>query len=428
MIKKFYVVLIYELKELMSNKTFVIVTLALALSSMFLLSLPSLIPGIKNAITGEESQSTDSLSSDHSETAASNSQSSNSDDTYVLYDETGALNMSLTAAYFPNAQWLTAKSVQEVSDMVDSQSATAGFVVKSTQVYDYYVYDRSMYDNTSDTFRGLMTEFYRMEYCKAQGISYESVAPLLSVLISNNELVLHADSRSNFFYCYILIIVIFMMIILYGQMIAVSVTSEKSNRAVEILVTSAPPSSLLFGKVIAQAIGGVVQMVIIIGSILLSYQVNRNSWGGMLDIVFQIPAHVLLAFAAFGLGGYLFYAFLFGAMGALVSKTEDISKSSSGLLIIIMGVYIYSILQLNLGDNIINKVLSFLPISSYSAMFMRVATGSAAPWEIVLSFVILVLSIIGAGFLGAKIYRMGTLRYGNPIKFSTAIKSLRHSE
>jgi ABC-2 type transport system permease protein len=83
---------------------------------------------------------------------------------------------------------------------------------------------------------------------------------------------------------------------------------------------------------------------------------------------------------------------------------------------------------LNFSDSIISKVLTFLPISSYSTMFMRIAMGNAAPWEVILSFVILVVSIIGAGFLGAKIYRMGTLRYGNPIKFSTAIKSLRHSE
>jgi ABC-2 type transport system permease protein len=426
MMKKFYVVLIYELKELISNKTFVIVTIALALGSMFLLSLPSLIPGIINGITGVENpEETGSIGHNDTSTASS---SSNSDETLVLYDETGAFDVSLTAAFFPNTQWISAGSIQEVSDMVEAQNASAGFVIKSTQEYDYYVYDRSMYDNTSDTFRALMTDFYRIEYCKAQGISYESVAPLLSVSISSGEQILHADSRSNYFYCYILIMVIFMMIVLYGQMIAVSVTSEKSNRAIEILVTSAPPSSLLFGKVIAQAIGGLVQMVIIIGSILLSYQFNRDSWGGMLDMVFQIPADVLLAFAAFGLGGYLFYAFLFGAMGALVSKTEDISKSSSGLLIIIMIVYFFSIVQLNLNDSILNKVLSFLPISSYSTMFMRIATGSAAPWEIVLSFVILVFSIIGAGFLGAKIYRMGTLRYGNPIKFSTAIKSLRHSE
>ena len=74
------------------------------------------------------------------------------------------------------------------------------------------------------------------------------------------------------------------------------------------------------------------------------------------------------------------------------------------------------------------KVLSFLPISSYSTMFARIAMGTVEAWEIVVSFLILVLSILGAGFLGAKLYRMGTLRYGNPIKLGTALKDLSKSD
>ena len=74
------------------------------------------------------------------------------------------------------------------------------------------------------------------------------------------------------------------------------------------------------------------------------------------------------------------------------------------------------------------KVLSFLPVSSYSTMFARMAMGSVALWEVALSFLILVASIIGTGMLGAKLYRMGTLRYGNPIKIGTALKDLRKSE
>ncbi len=130
----------------------------------------------------------------------------------------------------------------------------------------------------------------------------------------------------------------------------------------------------------------------------------------------------------FGMGGYLFYAFLYGAMGALVSKTEDVSKSSSGLMTVIMVVYFFSLFQLTNVDGPIIKVLSFLPFSSYSTMFARIAMGTVAPWEIVLSAIILIASIFGAGVLGAKLYRMGTLRYGNPIKLSTALKAIRKSE
>ena len=128
------------------------------------------------------------------------------------------------------------------------------------------------------------------------------------------------------------------------------------------------------------------------------------------------------------MGGYLFYAFLYGAMGALVSKTEDVSKSSSGLMTVIMVVYFFSLFQLTNVDGPIIKVLSFLPFSSYSTMFARIAMGTVAPWEIVLSAIILIASIFGAGVLGAKLYRMGTLRYGNPIKLSTALKAIRKSE
>ena len=144
--------------------------------------------------------------------------------------------------------------------------------------------------------------------------------------------------------------------------------------------------------------------------------------------MFNIPAEVLISFAFFGLGGYLFYAFLYGAMGALVSKTEDISKSSGGLMMVVMIVYFIALLQLTNVDGIAMKVLSFLPISSYSAMFVRIAMGTVNTWEIIVSFVILVASIFGAGILGAKIYRMGTLRYGNPIKLTAALKDLKKSE
>ena len=117
--------------------------------------------------------------------------------------------------------------------------------------------------------------------------------------------------------------------------------------------------------------------------------------------------------------------FIYGAFGALVSKTEDINKSAGSIQMIIMIVYFITLIQLNNIDGIPMKVLSYLPVSSYSAMFARVAMGSVSVVEIVISFLILAASIIGVGILGSYIYRMGTLRYGNPIKITTALKSIR---
>ena len=156
------------------------------------------------------------------------------------------------------------------------------------------------------------------------------------------------------------------------------------------------------------------------------YKINRDSWGGLFDKIFNIPSDVLITFAFFGLGGLLFYVFIYGAMGALVSKTEDINKSAGSVQFVIMIVYFIGLSQLNNVDGILMKVLSFLPISSYSAMFARVALGNVSFAEIAVSFVILIVSTIAVGILGSKIYRMGTLRYGNPITLRNAFKNLKH--
>ncbi len=411
--KKFWIVLKYELKEYFSNKAFMGLTIFFALLGMLVLFLPRFIDmsgftGVK--IVGD----------------AEVSEGKNPEEEYeqfIYLDQAGVIRADVLQQMFPHVAWQEATSEEAVKEAVESQEAKAGFVVLSPTEYRYYVYNKSMADPNASMFEQAMKLFYRMDYCEKSGVNLEELSAIYDVPVSMDWQILNKDTESKFWYCYALVIIVFMLIIYYGQMI--SVTTEKSNRAIEVLVTSTSSNSLLFGKVIAGAIAGVFQMGLVLGATLVAYQFNREQWGGMLDMILHIPAEVLVAFAFFGLGGYLFYAFLYGAMGALVSKTEDVSKSSSGLVLVVMGVYFFALFQLTNVDGTVIKVLSFLPISSYSTMFARIAMGTVAVWEILLSFLILVLSILGTGFLGAKLYRMGTLRYGNPIKLRTAIKDIR---
>ncbi|MCI8566548.1 MAG: ABC transporter permease [Lachnospiraceae bacterium] len=419
--KKFGIVLRYELSEYFNSKGFVIFTLLLALGGAVLLFLPRFIDlsgftGVQT-VGGAGTNSEADASGDETEKTA-----------YLYLDTAGVVRAEVLQQMFPMGDWQPAQSEEALIAAVKAQEAEAGFVVLGPDEYRYYVFNKAMTDSNAAIFSQAMKQFYRMDYCETRGLDLNEIMTVADVPITVEEQVLNKDSGSNYWYCYFLVIVVFMLIVLYGQMIAVAVTNEKSNRAIEVLVTSTTPNSLLFGKVIAGAIGGLLQTGIIMGAVLVSYEVNRQQWGGMLDMFLHIPLDVIISFAAFGLGGYLFYAFLYGAMGALVSKTEDVSKSSGGLQVVIMVVYFFSLVQLMDIDGPITRVLSFLPISSYSTMFARIAMGTVAPWEIVVSFLILVVSILGAGVLGAKLYRMGTLRYGNPLKLSTALKSLRRSE
>ncbi len=417
--KKFLVVLQYELKEYVRNKSFVITTLLFAILGSAALFLPRVID--MSGFLGTQTPS--------QEEAPDQSQSEEADkETMLLYDQAGVMDSEVLDAVFPDAQWESVTDMETITSRIEKQEADAAFVVKSEKEYDYYVFNKGMYDQDKSLFETALGMSLRKAYCEANGLDFTQLESKVYPSFTANEQVLGKDTTSNYWYCYILVILVFMLIVFYGQMIAVAVTNEKSNRSIEVLVTTTTPNSLLFGKVIAGAIASLCQVGIILGAVLLSYQANRSLWGGMLDMVFNIPAKVLISFAFFGLGGYLFYAFLYGAMGALVSKTEDISKSSGGLMMVVMIVYFIALLQLTNVDGIAMKVLSFLPISSYSAMFVRIAMGTVNTWEIIVSFVILVASIFGAGILGAKIYRMGTLRYGNPIKLTAALKDLKKSE
>ncbi len=413
---KFLTVLKYELKEYLSNKSFLVITILLAVLGAGALFLPRFVD--MSGITGV-------VIVEHEEKVSEKDEKAN---TFLYLDQTQMLTEELLTAMLPDKTWKKAQSVDEVRNMVEEREAGAGFVITGLTSYDYYVYNKGMMDENQLAFDQVMKQLNRIQYCAQNGLDFAEIAAMMDVPIEVNETVLNKDTGSNFWYCYMLVIVVFMLIVLYGQMIAVAVTNEKSNRAIEVLVTSTTSNSLLFGKVIAGAIAGLGQVALILASVLISYSVNREVWGAQLDMVLDIPGEVILVFATFGMGGYLFYAFLYGAMGALVSKTEDISKSTGGLMMVIMVVYMFSLMQLTNVDGTIIKVLSFLPVSSYSTMFARIAMGTVAPWEIILSFVILVFSIFVVGILGAKLYRMGTLRYGNPISLTTALKDLKKSE
>ncbi len=417
--RKFAVILKYELKEYISSKGFVAFTLLLAIIGAVLLCLPRFID--MSAFTGVDFAG-------KSETEQAEKEQTPeylSDKKYALYDPGNITDTQLLSEYFSGAQFVKVSSTGELEKMLEDETAVAGFAVKNQTEYEYYIFNKTMYDSNSEIFDEAMKAMSRARYCAANGLDLNEITQMYEPQITVTEHILNKNTTQSYWYCYALVIIVFMLIMFYGQMIAVSVTTEKSNRAIEVLVTSTTPNSLLFGKVIAGAIAGLLQSGIILGTILAAYQFNREQWGGMLDIILDIPANVLIVFALFGTMGYLFYAFLFGAMGALVSKTEDVSKSVSGLTMIIMLIYFFSLFQLSNVDGMIIKVLSFLPFSSYTTMFMRVAMGSVAAWEIIVSFIILTASVIGAGMLGAALYRMGTLRYGNPIKLSTALKGLK---
>lgn len=418
--KRFFTVYEFELISYLKNKSFVITTILLAVLLFGAMFLPRIFDM-------SQTLGTENFHAKQEDGAKQESDDDTEPVKLGLVDEAGLFaDEAMLSQMFENAEFLLMDGSKELEKAVQEETVAAGFVVKDDLHYDYYVLNREMYDENQLNFESVLTLVHQQLYCEKQGIDYAGFMEEYNAPVDCTEKILGKDAEDNYWYCYALVIVIFMMIILYGVMVATSVTVEKSNRSIEVLVTSIDAKYLLFGKVFAGATAAIAQLGLILVLVLGGYGINHTYWGDKLDILLDIPGEVLAAFAVFGIGGFLFYAFLYGAMGALVSKTEDINKSAGMLQTIVTLVYIAVLFQLQNPDGIIMKVCSFLPFSSYSAMFVRIGMGSVAMWEIVVSALLLIVSTFFVGWIAAKIYRMGTLRYGNPIKLRTALKGIRN--
>lgn len=377
--KKFGVIFQYEIMNYIKNKSFMISTIVIAVLAAVILFLPSVFD--MSGILG--------INKDDTDDTADNTEIT---DVIIICDEkdifagTGIVEGVLNDVKIENVSSRDAL----VDKIENDENVIAGFVVKNATDFEYVVNNSDMFDDMTQRFTYAMQLLSQYNYCKENNLDMAEIENAFNPVINSETTVLGKDMMSNYWYCYALIIIVFMVIILYGVMVATSVTQEKSNRTIELLVTSADTNSLFFGKVLAGTSAALLQVGIIFAVILGSYKINRDSWGGLFDKIFNIPSDVLITFAFFGLGGLLFYVFIYGAMGALVSKTEDINKSAGSVQFVIMIVYFIGLSQLNNVDGILMKVLSFLPISSYSAMFARVALGNVSFAEIAVSFVILI--------------------------------------
>ena len=422
--KQFLNVLNFELNNYFKNKSFVVTTFVLAFIIAAVVIVPTLIPGLLE----DESDTVEPGTSEELVIGGEEDAVSEEDlSSYGICVAADAkdVDLDMICAAFP-ADWEVYDSKGDIKSAVEAGDIEAGFVMKSATEVTYIVNDLSMYDYLADMFAETLSEVYKQQYLLDKGLTAEEILESESFYVNVTDEVLGKDGGENYWYTYVLVFVVYFLIIFYGQMIATSVTTEKSNRAIEILVTSVNPNSLICGKVLAGAIAGVLQAGIILGSGFVSYSLVQEAWGGLLDFLFKIPANVLIIYVVFAVLSYLLYAFIFGMLGALVSKTEDISKSASPVMMIYIASFMIAIFGMTSDSNsIVMKVASYVPFTSGNAMFVRVAMGSVPTWEVLVSAALLVVSCVIVGVLAAKIFRFGTLHYGNPIKLKTALKKAK---
>ena len=410
--KQFGKILKFELKGYMRNKVFVGFTIFLVVAIAIVMFIPNIITAFESDDEGDVTP-TDLP-------------------TMLVYAEDKNLS-AIVKEYFGNAfvdynVKVAEGSVDDLKNDIISGNAECAFVMNSASSYTYYVNNLSMYDMNTEVANTVLQEVYRINAMVQNGLTPEQAGEIMSVQIESGTETLGKDQMQNFFYTYIMIFALYMVILLYGQMVAMNVATEKSSRAMEVLITSAKPTSMMFGKVLASCIAGLAQLIAIFGSALLFYNINKEYWGGneIVDSFFNIPPELFGYMLVFFLLGFLIYAFLYGAIASTVSKLEDINTAVQPVTFLFLFGFMVVIFSMTSGnvDNLLMKVCSYIPFTSPMAMFTRVAM-STVPWhEIAISIGVLAGTTVGIGFLAAKIYRTGVLLYGTRPKIGAIIKAV----
>ena len=409
--KQFGKILKFELKGYLRNKVFVGITIFLVVAIAVVMFIPNIIAAFESDDEGDVTP-TDLP-------------------TMLVYAEDENLS-AIVKEYFGNAfvdynVKVAEGSVDDLKNDIISGNAECAFVMNSASSYTYYVNNLSMYDMNTEVANTVLQEVYRINAMVQNGLTPEQAGEIMSVQIESGTETLGKDQMQNFFYTYIMIFALYMVILLYGQMVATNVATEKSSRAMEVLVTSAKPTSMMFGKVLASCIAGFSQLVLVFGTAILLYNVNKEALSNpLIASIFDIPIELFIYLIVFFVLGFLIYAFMFGAIGSTASKLEDINTSVMPITFLFIIAFMVVMFSMASGsvDNTAMLVCSYIPFTSPMAMFTRICMSTVAWYEIAISIAILIGSTVGIGVLSAKIYRVGVLLYGMPPKFSTIMKTV----
>jgi ABC-2 type transport system permease protein len=246
---------------------------------------------------------------------------------------------------------------------------------------------------------------------------------------------------------------IMMFIIIYGNMVMRSVIEEKTNRIVEIIISSVKPFQLMMGKIVGTALAGLLQFIIwaVIGLSLmfaasLFFGVNvgptarispelmhtaQQEFAGTAQMyikeLWNLPiASILIGFVIYFIGGYFLYSSFYAAIGAAVDNQTD---SQQFLLPIIMplmlSVYIGFFTVINDPHGTIAVVFSMIPLTSPIVMLMRIPFG-VPWWQIAISITLLFGTFFSVVWFAAKIYRVGILMYGKKPTWNELYRWLKY--
>lgn len=400
--KDLFTVIKFTMKDMIKRRSFIISTIIFLVMIVIGFNVPKILKSIKGEDTG---------------------------DRLLIIDENnifeGALEnlKNLDTGYEIEIASLTYDEVKEKIQSEEFESAIVVEKQKENIKIKYIVKDATMLEEVPEDIISTINTLYTNLQISKLGLTEEqlkSITPNFEFSLEQTE---EEKVNGNIFAMMLLSIVLFYAIYFCAYQVSSSITTEKTSKIIETLVTSTSPKTIVLGKTIGIGIVGLLQMILLVGTALISAKtfLEQGTLEQILDISAITPYLGIVTVIYFILG-YFTYALLYALTGSTVSKPEDIQSANGPIaMLAVIGFYLSYFTMMNPTSEM-NIFASLFPISAPFCMPFRIMMGLAKPIDVLISISILIVTILIIAKVAIKIYSNAILNYGTKMSLKDIIK------
>ena len=400
--KDLLVVMKFTMKDMIKRKSFIISTIIF----LIMIVVGFNIPNILKSINGEDTS-----------------------DKLVIVDEGNIFEGSLESLKNVDTGYeieISNSKYEEIKEKINNDEIESAIIVEKTNnnvKIRYIVKNTTMMANVPDDIISMMNSLYSNLQISKLGLTesqLQSITPNFDYELEQTE---EEKANGNVFAIMLLSIVLFYAIYFCAYQVSSSITTEKTSKIIETLVTSTSPKTIVLGKTIGIGVVGLLQLILLVGTALISAKAffDPELINSILDISAITPYLGIITVIYFILG-YLAYALLYALTGSTVSKPEDIQSANGPVaMLAVIGFYLSYFTMMNPTSSL-NVFASIFPISSPFCMPFRIMMGLASTTDVLISIAVLIITILIIAKVTIKIYSNAILNYGTKMGIKDIMK------
>ena len=399
--KDLFTVMKFTMKDMVKRKSFIISTIIFLVMIIVGFNVPKILKSIK----GEDTV-----------------------DKLLIVDESNVFEGALESLKKLDTGYeieIANLKYDEVKEKIQSEEIESAIFVEKQEEnikIKYIVKDATMMEEVPEDIISTINTLYTNIQISKLGLTEEqlkSITPNFEFSLEQTD----EKANGNVFVMMLLSIVLFYAIYFCADQVSSSITTEKTSTIIETLVTSTSPKTIVLGKTIGIGIVGLLQMILLVGTALISAKVFLEP--GMIEQVLDMSAitpYLGIVTIIYFILGYFAYALLYALTGSTVSKPEDIQSANGPVaMLAVIGFYLSYFTMMNPTSEM-NIFASLFPISSPFCMPFRIMMGLAKPTDVLISIAILIVTILVIAKVAIKIYSNAILNYGTKMSLKDIIK------